>query len=120
MLKEMFAFWDNVNSEDIDICEKVQVGTGAEPHVGWFQAGPSTPCEDTAPSASLDHLKAWRSPQLTPRPAAKTRRRFRTRYEGGRFSFRFEEPLHRFQNMVVDKMVGKSPYLIPEGDGTPY
>ena len=41
-------------------------------------------------------------------------------YAGGRFSFRFEEPLHRFQNMVVDKMVGKSPYLIPEGDGTPY
>ena len=81
---------------------------------------PSTLFEDTAPSASLDHLKAWRSPQLTPRPAAKTRRRFRTRYEGGRFSFRFEEPLHRFQNMVVDKMVGKSPYLIPEGDGTPY
>ena len=28
VLKEMFAFWDNVNSEDIDICEKVQVGTG--------------------------------------------------------------------------------------------
>ena len=41
-------------------------------------------------------------------------------YTRGRFSFRFEEPLHRFQNMVVDKMVGKSPYLIPEGDGTPY
>lgn len=27
-------------------------------------------------------------------------------YRGGRMCFRFEEPLHRFQNMVIDKMVG--------------
>lgn len=27
-------------------------------------------------------------------------------YRGGRMCFRFEEPLHRFQNMVVDKMLG--------------
>ena len=26
-----------------------------------------------------------------------------TPYTGGRFSFRFEETIHRFQNMVVDK-----------------
>ena len=71
-LEEIFDFWDNVNTEDIDICEKVQIGTGAEP------------------------------------------------YAGGRFSFRFEEPLHRFQNMVVDKMVGEPSDRIPNGDGTPY
>ena len=41
-------------------------------------------------------------------------------YDGGRFSFRFEEPLHRFQNMVVDKMVGEPSDRIPKGDGTPY
>jgi choline monooxygenase len=55
-MKEMFDFWDNVNQEDIDVCEKVHVGTSAEA------------------------------------------------YQGGRFSFRFEEPLHRFQNMIADKM----------------
>ena len=27
-------------------------------------------------------------------------------YPGGRMCYRFEEPLHRFQNMVVDRMVG--------------
>ena len=27
-------------------------------------------------------------------------------YRGGRMCYRFEEPLHRFQNMVIDKMVG--------------
>jgi hypothetical protein len=50
--QEIFAFWDNVNTEDILICENVQEGT-----------------------KSLG-------------------------YNRGRFSFRFEEPLHRFQNMV--------------------
>ena len=39
-------------------------------------------------------------------------------YRGGRFSFRFEEPVHRFQNMVVDKMLQheETRYRIPRGD----
>ncbi|OZM79426.1 aromatic ring-hydroxylating dioxygenase subunit alpha [Pseudonocardia sp. MH-G8] len=35
-------------------------------------------------------------------------------YRGGRMCFRFEEPLHRFQNMVIDKMLGID--RIPAGD----
>ncbi|MBP2367925.1 aromatic ring-hydroxylating oxygenase subunit alpha [Pseudonocardia parietis] len=35
-------------------------------------------------------------------------------YRGGRMCFRFEEPLHRFQNMIVDRMVGVD--RVPEGD----
>ncbi|MBN9733764.1 MULTISPECIES: aromatic ring-hydroxylating dioxygenase subunit alpha [unclassified Pseudonocardia] len=35
-------------------------------------------------------------------------------YRGGRMCFRFEEPLHRFQNMVVDRMVGID--RVPGGD----
>jgi choline monooxygenase len=35
-------------------------------------------------------------------------------YRGGRMCFRFEEPLHRYQNMVIDKMVGVE--RVPEGD----
>ncbi|MCW0212742.1 MAG: aromatic ring-hydroxylating dioxygenase subunit alpha [Pseudonocardia sp.] len=35
-------------------------------------------------------------------------------YRGGRLCFRFEEPLHRFQNMVVDRMVGV--HRVPDGD----
>ncbi|WP_214401465.1 aromatic ring-hydroxylating oxygenase subunit alpha [Pseudonocardia lacus] len=35
-------------------------------------------------------------------------------YRGGRMCFRFEEPLHRFQNMVVDRMVGAR--RVPGGD----
>lgn len=35
-------------------------------------------------------------------------------YDGGRMCYRFEEPVHRFQNMIIDKMVGVS--RIPEGD----
>ena len=35
-------------------------------------------------------------------------------YRGGRMCYRFEEPLHRFQNMVVDKMVGLE--RTPPGD----
>jgi choline monooxygenase len=38
-----------------------------------------------------------------------------TAYAGGRMCFRFEEPLHRFQNMVIDRMVGID--RVPEGDG---
>ena len=42
----------------------------------------------------------------------------RSEYKGGRFSFRFEETLHRFQNMVIDKQLGgEHKYRIPEGDG---
>ncbi|MEU3271264.1 aromatic ring-hydroxylating dioxygenase subunit alpha [Saccharomonospora sp. NPDC006951] len=35
-------------------------------------------------------------------------------YRGGRMCFRFEEPLHRFQNMLIDKMLGID--HIPGGD----
>ena len=35
-------------------------------------------------------------------------------YRGGRLCFRFEEPLHRFQNMVIDHMVGER--RVPAGD----
>ncbi|MCE3551474.1 aromatic ring-hydroxylating dioxygenase subunit alpha [Pseudonocardia sp. RS11V-5] len=35
-------------------------------------------------------------------------------YRGGRMCFRFEEPLHRFQNMIADRMVGLR--RVPEGD----
>lgn len=35
-------------------------------------------------------------------------------YDGGRMCYRFEEPVHRFQNMVIDRMVGVQ--RIPEGD----
>lgn len=35
-------------------------------------------------------------------------------YPGGRMCYRFEEPVHRFQNMVIDRMVGR--HRIPPGD----
>lgn len=35
-------------------------------------------------------------------------------YQGGRMCYRFEEPVHRFQNMVIDRMVGVN--RVPEGD----
>lgn len=35
-------------------------------------------------------------------------------YHGGRMCYRFEEPIHRFQNMVIDRMTGVD--RIPEGD----
>jgi choline monooxygenase len=35
-------------------------------------------------------------------------------YEGGRMCYRFEEPLHRYQNMVIDRMLGIR--RVPEGD----
>ncbi len=38
-------------------------------------------------------------------------------YPGGRMCYRFEEPLHRFQNMVIDRMVGID--RIPPGDTEP-
>lgn len=73
LIKETYEFWDQINSEDIWICEKVQTGT-------------------SAPT-----------------------------YQGGRFSYRFEETLHRFQNMIVDKITaGKHKYRIPNGDSGTY
>jgi choline monooxygenase len=35
-------------------------------------------------------------------------------YTGGRMCYRFEEPLHRFQNMIIDRMVGID--RVPAGD----
>jgi len=35
-------------------------------------------------------------------------------YTGGRMCYRFEEPVHRFQNMVIDRMLGIR--RVPEGD----
>lgn len=35
-------------------------------------------------------------------------------YQGGRMCYRFEEPVHRFQNMVIDRMTGID--RVPEGD----
>jgi choline monooxygenase len=35
-------------------------------------------------------------------------------YPGGRMCYRFEEPVHRFQNMVIDRMTGTQ--RIPPGD----
>ena len=35
-------------------------------------------------------------------------------YMGGRMSFRFEETIHRFQNMVADHMIGEP--KVPPGD----
>ena len=37
-----------------------------------------------------------------------------TAFPGGRLCYRFEEPVHRFQNMVVDRMVGLR--RVPPGD----
>jgi choline monooxygenase len=39
-----------------------------------------------------------------------------TPFPGGRLCYRFEESLHRFQNMIVDRMVGKR--FVPPGDET--
>lgn len=35
-------------------------------------------------------------------------------YTGGRMCYRFEEPLHRFQNMIIDRMLGIN--RVPAGD----
>ena len=37
-----------------------------------------------------------------------------TTYAGGRMCYRFEEPLHRFQNMVIDRLLGV--LRVPDGD----
>ena len=38
-------------------------------------------------------------------------------YTGGRMCYRFEEPVHRFQNIVIDRVLGIR--RVPEGDGAP-
>jgi choline monooxygenase len=63
---ELLRFWDEVNSEDIGIVERVQLGL----------ADPA--------------------------------------YTGGRMCYRFEESVHRFQNMVIDRMLGLR--RVPPGD----
>lgn len=35
-------------------------------------------------------------------------------YPGGRMCYHFEEPVHRFQNMVIDRMIGRN--VVPAGD----
>jgi choline monooxygenase len=40
-----------------------------------------------------------------------------TAYTGGRMCYRFEEPVHRFQNMVVDRVLGVR--RVPPGDEEP-
>jgi hypothetical protein len=35
-------------------------------------------------------------------------------YGGGRLSFHFEEPVHRFQNMLIDMLTGDA--RVPAGD----
>ena len=37
-----------------------------------------------------------------------------TPFPGGRLCYRFEESLHRFQNMIIDRMVGRR--RVPPGD----
>jgi choline monooxygenase len=38
-------------------------------------------------------------------------------FTGGRLCYRFEESVHRFQNMVVDRMLGLR--RVPAGDDVP-
>lgn len=65
-IDEVLEFWNEVNLEDVGICEKVQQGLSSEP------------------------------------------------YQGGRLCYHFEEPVHRFQNMIIDAMTGRR--HIPAGD----
>ncbi|KAF0696494.1 Aste57867_12750 [Aphanomyces stellatus] len=69
-LDKMWAFYDQTNQEDFNICERVQVGVKAQA------------------------------------------------YQGGRMTFRFEETIHRFQNLVADYMTGRPNYS-PRGDALP-
>ena len=63
---EVMDFWNEVNLEDVDICERVQRGIAETP------------------------------------------------YPGGRMCYHFEEPVHRFHNMIADAMTGIR--RIPKGD----
>ena len=63
---DVFEFWNEVNMEDVAICEKVQRGVS---------------------------MRA---------------------YPGGRLCYHFEEPVHRFQNMVIDSMLSRR--RVPPGD----
>ncbi len=68
-IAEVADFWNEVNLEDVAICEKVQRGVS---------------------------LAA---------------------YPGGRLCYHFEEPVHRFQQMVIDNMTGIR--RVPRGDEDP-
>lgn len=50
---------------------------------------------------SFDKSFTRKQPHKTPQRGVST-----NAYDGGRFSFRFEEPVHRFQSMVVQMMTG--------------
>lgn len=63
---EVMSFWDEVNLEDVDICQKVQRGLMTDV------------------------------------------------YPGGRMCYQFEEPVHRFQNMIIDSMISRR--FVPPGD----
>jgi len=63
---ELAKFWELINTQDLEIVERVQEGLS------------------------------------------------NTAFKGGRMSFKFEEPLHRYQNWVADKMCGI--HRVPQGD----
>jgi phenylpropionate dioxygenase-like ring-hydroxylating dioxygenase large terminal subunit len=69
-INEVLSFWDEVNLEDVSICEKVQRGLAQNP------------------------------------------------YAGGRMCYHFEEPVHRFQNMVIDAMVGRRHIPVGSAEST--
>ena len=66
MFLELVKFWDMVNTQDLDIVERVQLGLS------------------------------------------------NTAFTGGRMCSKFEEPLHRYQNWVADRMCGI--HRVPSGD----
>ena len=66
MLLELVKFWDMINTQDLSIVERVQLGLS------------------------------------------------NTAFTGGRMCHKFEEPLHRYQNWVADRMCGI--HRIPPGD----
>ena len=67
-VQEVLDFWNEVNLEDVGICERVQRGISE------------------------------------------------TTYPGGRMCYHFEEPVHRFQNMIIDAMTGVR--RVPKGDSS--
>ena len=65
-INDVAEFWNEVNMEDVAICEQVQKGVST------------------------------------------------AAYPGGRLCYHFEEPVHRFQQMIIDNMLGKR--CVPDGD----
>ena len=91
---------------------------GAEPHRRDRRAaGPpgvaSTP-DAEAGSSSSGSSGTWSTARTSRSSSASSEGLENPAYRGGRMCFRFEEPLHRFQNMVIDKMVGID--RVPGGD----